>query len=319
VRRNSTLGRALSYWLDKSQTPTPEARCSLGRSPHQAFENLSTEERASYMEDETKRKNKLDSFVPFPREVFHDLHGGKITPTEYDVYVRIRHAANPYGISTISLEGLLADFGYRGWKDKNYLNKILLSLRRKSYLHYPLRSGHRGSFEVRFPQFSTPDGVLTKAKSGGEGDVVRGQTHAQVVAPSEVRQSMTTHSQSFTSIKTLLQKAPKQNSAEKGSAAYTDTDTENENKYRSKKYWKKTPVDGFEVASHEEERCKEIAIALGEPSMDFLLGTLRQRGLRIIERAWGIYCEQSDKEKITNKAAYFNKIISSLTAEPPLP
>ena len=75
-------------------------------------------------------------------------------------------------------------------------------------------------------------------------------------------------------------------------------------------------VRDFFPKSHEENRCKDIALELGEVYMDYLLKILRSQGYPIIERAWGIYEEaRKNGEKVLNPPAYFNGIIKKLSAQ----
>ena len=79
------------------------------------------------------KNNNEESWVSFPRKIRRDRLDGNMTPSEYELYVWMRHGADPYGMIVISLEGLVADFSHRAW-GKNHLNKLLLSLREKRYL-----------------------------------------------------------------------------------------------------------------------------------------------------------------------------------------
>src|SRR3990167_5444390 len=53
------------------------------------------------------------------------------------------------------------------------------------------------------------------------------------------------------------------------------------------------PVSKYDPESYEEERCKEIAEYLGEKDMRFMISTLKNRGLELIEE---IYNEIKEKE-----------------------
>lgn len=248
---------------------------------------------------------KLENFVPFPRQDLADLHDGKLTPNEYDLYVRTRHSANPYGIATVSLKGLVSDFFHRSGWTENYLNKLMLSLKSKGYIHYDKRSGRRGSFSVRFANFSTPKGGITTL-SGSETPMVKGEGSGQPPAEAEDKPSLPSQSQKSVSIKESTAKLVKKFSLSQGRGTNTDNDTYKENNHRF--YKKGTPVNTFRPQSHEEQRCQEIAVGVGEETMDFLLSVLRRHGIRVLEETWDTF-RLTKQAHITNKPAYFNALL----------
>lgn len=81
----------------------------------------------------------------------------------------------------------------------------------------------------------------------------------------------------------------------------------------SKKPFRGRPVSSFIPTNHEESRCKEIAIELEEPYIDYLLSILSRNGYSVIERAWGLYKEtRASGQTVRNPPAYFNGIITKL-------
>lgn len=246
---------------------------------------------------------KLDQFVPFPRSVLTARKDGTLTPNEYELYVFIRHSANPYGITTVSLEGLTADFRHNRWS-KNQINKILLALKRKRFLDYPKRSGRHGSFDVRFPQFCTPDKHITRLKDQSAPSLTRSEPPIPAEArPRSYRESPRLEEEKEHNLKPVSELV-----ANRIRSSYND----NENIPRDSRFPKQSP-QSFKAENHQEEVCREIALAIGEDSMAFLLGTKHKHGFHPIERAWGVYRQDiRDKSVIQNKAAYFNAILSSL-------
>jgi hypothetical protein len=122
-----------------------------------------------------KMKNsKEESWVPFPRKDLADLREGKITPSEYILYTRLRHSANPYGITTVNTEGLVSDFHDQKWSVNN-ITKLLLALKRKRYIDYPNRAGRRGSFNIKFGEFFLPTGVISKIEMVENSGLSRGE------------------------------------------------------------------------------------------------------------------------------------------------
>src|SRR3989344_8387522 len=142
------------------------------------------------MKKEQTRENEhhLSNWIPFPRKIASDYKNGIITRAEYHVYCHIRLQCNPYGIATIHLDALKDDvFGSESSEKsvtKNYVNKILLSLKSKRMLFYENRTGRVGSFEVRFPNFITPGKHLTAINNLFETEISKKDTH-----PSNAEQS----------------------------------------------------------------------------------------------------------------------------------
>lgn len=257
----------------------------------------------------------LEPFVPFPKQVLSDRKSGKITPNEYELYMFVRHGGNPYGVTSVSLEGLLADFAHHRWKDKNYVNKLLLSLKRKRYLHYDDRVGHRGSFEVHFSQFATPDGHITRLHDDTPPPENSGLLRTPTSTKSEVHPSITPPSPRLNVKKEQGMRSIGELLISNGRASYTETDTNKRNNRFIKKKSEITPTS-FVPTTHEEEECKRYALELGEASMRFLLGKMHTHGFDVIEGAWGVYCHDvPDKSKIRNKRAYFNKILTQRIEE----
>lgn len=252
-------------------------------------------------------------WMPYYRSDRDALLDGKITPNAYDLYLRIRHAASLYGILQTSLSILRAELTHRKWSE-NYINKLLLVLKKSGLIYYETRSGRRGSFNIRFEGFFLNDGrvsVLPQSKSNENADTAV----EDVPTPPEVRQSLSSSSQRFTDIKTLTHGLAKKMSVSEGRGSNNDNDIEKEKirSYPLKRNALVSPHD-FEPHSRETAYCKKIAIAIGERDMNFLLGTLHDHGFQLIEQAWLEY-ERSDKTKIRGgRAAYFNGIVQNLVA-----
>ena len=261
------------------------------------------------------KNEKLVNFVPFPRKDLSDFRAGVITPNEYDFYMRLRHSANPYAITTISTGGLVAEFHDRKWSE-NYITKLLLSLKKKSFIHYDSRNGRRGSFNIKFRDFLLPSGAVSKLQVMEKSGLGRGEDGGQDNSQSEEEQTIPPQSQSSKEIKDSIGALVQQMSSNKVRGSNNDTETNNEKETNriSKQLRENVSVERFKPTSYEEQRCWEIALELGEEKMDFLLGTLYKHGFGVIERAWGIYDEkpQNEKAMVLNQGAYFNKIISEL-------
>lgn len=104
--------------------------------------------------------NKLTDFVAFPRQISKAFLDREMEPNEYLVLMALRGTANPYGIRRTSYEEVLHDI-LRGKGSVNYVNKILLSLKKKEYLWFEDRRGKRGGFDIRFSDCIRPDGFVS--------------------------------------------------------------------------------------------------------------------------------------------------------------
>ena len=264
------------------------------------------------------KTNNEDSWVSFPRKMRLDRLQGSLSPSEYDLNTWMRHGADPYGAIVVSLEGLVADFAHRSW-GKNHINKLLLSLREKRYLHYESRSGRRGSFQVHFPDFRMPNGGISKLEKLEKVGFARGGVATHDAPHAEEAPEHPFSNQSFVSQKESISKLVETFSMNKGRGSKNDTETKNEtekNRCFERKIPKDILVTEFHPSSAEEQFCWELAHELGEEKMDFLLGTYYKHGLGIIQEADSEYRKISEKKKraIENKASYFNGIVEQILA-----
>ena len=262
------------------------------------------------------KNEKLINFVPFPRKDLADFREGIITPNEYDFYMRLRHSANPYGITTISTGGLVSEFHDRRWTE-NYITKLLLSLKRKSFIHYDSRAGRRGSFNIKFRDFLLPNGAVSSLERLENVGFVRGEEGGHSPTKSEAEQSMPPLSQNSKEVKDSISALVQQFSSGKGRGSNNDTETNKEkeiNRSNERKTMKDILVTEFTPTSYEEQYCWEVAQEIGEEKMDFLLGTYFKYGLGVIEEAFGEYRNLSAKKmaQIENTASYFNGIVEQV-------
>ena len=265
----------------------------------------------TYMKNE-----KLINFVPFPRKDLTDFRDGVITPNEYDFYMRLRHSANPYGITSINTGGLVAEFHDRKWSD-NYITKLLLSLKKKSFIYYDSRAGRRGSFNIKFRDFYLPSGIISTLDHVGKHGSVRGEEAGQVSTQSEAEQTIPLVSKNSKEVKDSISALVQQFTSNKCRGSNNDTETDKEkeiNRSNERRIMKDILVMQFTPTSYEEQYCWEIAREIGEEKMDFLLGTYFKYGLSVIEEAVGEYRNLSAKKmaQIENTASYFNGIVEQV-------
>ena len=71
-------------------------------------------------------------------------------------------------------------------------------------------------------------------------------------------------------------------------------------------YKERSNINNFKPKNRDEYLCQEMAIKLGEKSMDFILYALKKYGFDAVQRAYNDTKEMSQTRKIENKGAYFN-------------
>lgn len=89
----------------------------------------------------------ISNFVIFPRTIIKNFHAGEINRNELMAISYIRMKADPYGKTYVSLKTLRDDI-FSDIKH-NTVNKILISLKCKGYIHYENHSGRRGTVTIR--------------------------------------------------------------------------------------------------------------------------------------------------------------------------
>ncbi|MGB2580624.1 MAG: hypothetical protein WBC83_02920 [Minisyncoccia bacterium] len=258
---------------------------------------------------------KLENYVIFQRKISADYRNRIITLDEFSVYVWLRLNANPYGISVTSLSSLSDDL-FRAQKSENYMNKVLLSLKKKRFIYYKKRAGCRGSFEVRLGDFLLPTKGVTsldkffEAENGRDVDVPEGSLKSELV------QSFDAPSQNLNTIKSDIKALVSSFSIDgNGRGSNNDTDTnKNNNKNRTAVVsFKKEDIytKSFKPTSFEEQECLNIGITLGEKKMNYILSIYHRYGFHIIEEAVGIYNDRITTT-IDNKPAFFNSIVQDI-------
>ena len=105
-------------------------------------------------------EKKHNNFLRLDRTIFEDYANNKISLDEKDILVHLQVWANPNNAKTkISYQGLADDF--KGRYEKNAVNKIILSLKKKKYLWFPNQQGCRGSFIIIMNNYPLSNGYFT--------------------------------------------------------------------------------------------------------------------------------------------------------------
>jgi len=231
----------------------------------------------------------------YPRKILDDLRDGFLTPAEYNLYMYVRHCASPYGITHTSLLSLSNHIG----RNENYTTKLLLSLKKKGFLYYEKRVGRKGDFAVHFPDFITPDRVVTSIPSPSK---VRESSESSPNSHTESPRSITSKAQSIAKIHENL------NLTVRGS--YIETDTNNKTELSENI---RGAISSYSPQDYRDELCKRIAIELGEKSMDRILLTRREYGFKLIEKTWEAYLEEKAKKReLPDKVSLFQSILHQL-------
>ncbi len=259
-------------------------------------------------------------FLRLDRKIKDDYLNRKLKRDEMLVLIWLLWEANPHNGKTKANSQSLTDDLFKGKYEKNYLNKIILALKRKKYLWFPNQQGRRGSFIVELDNYPLKDGGFTDisyrfnetfGRSASGGNVGK-QAEIEAEVDRDWQKSERTENpfgkQFFTPADILTSRSPN-----------NDNNNENDNdnivcKSNLKKSFKAIDVKSFSPKSGEELRCKEIAESLGEKDMSFILSSLRQYGIRRIERAWGIVNEikQKHPDQIDDPRRYFNTLVRTL-------
>lgn len=286
---------------------------------------------------EEKTEYPLANWIPFPRSILSLYMNGELNRPEFVVYCYLRLGCNPWGICHTHLEAITDDAlrneGTKKGASKNYANKIILSLKRKKLLFYEDRTGRTGSFEVRFPDFVTPDKKLTSITHLFEKELGKTVAATLVCNKAEVVTEVEMPSQKLESSESMLNTdTTKTNDLTESRGYNNDTDIEQEieNTELSVSYKKgsknkdstdteyvcKNPSRLFRPNTYEEQKAKDIADAVGETCMDNYLALISRGYFWALEKGYGEYKEDVAKGKLVeNPPAYMNGIIMRIIKE----
>ncbi len=266
----------------------------------------------------------LEDFVIFPRKIKHDYIEGKITTKELFVVFWIIVNTNPYnGYFQMNYEGLVQDL--KG--EINYVNsrKIISSLRKKQYLYFLDHRGKGGSFPIFPVGFKLTSGKIQTLEYLKNKSQITTQSQPLEQPNTKLENNLPTLNHNFQEMKkSLIEGFSMDRPIKKEkpiTTAYNNNDNKN-NKYNIDSKFnikndrtaskKEVPVQGFTPDSWEEEWCKGVAGELGETDMRFILSCYHKYGIQHLERAWGIFEDVLSKNKIENRAKYFNKLVRNL-------
>ncbi len=257
-------------------------------------------------------KLKISSYTINPRSIKNDYLEGKITKPERNLLYWLRACGDAYGTATVNMDGLSQDT-FNDSVTKNYINKLLLSLKSKRYIWYSDRSGRRGSFPIRLDDWPKKDGGIQTLDRFFEEDVVRGQNQLESYVIPEVGKEFDDFSQTFDVEKTVItvsESREKIRELIRGLDNDKEKDKNNDKKSLGSLSFKKRDfsVTGFIPESTEEERCLNLATKLGDKGVGFYYGTYKQYGMGPLEKAWEEF-KKSDGYNKDNPPAFFNSLV----------
>lgn len=259
-------------------------------------------------------EERLENWVPFPRELASDYRDRKITRDEFFIYSWIRINANAYGKSTTSLSDLSNDV-LRKKNKENYVNKILLSLKEKRYIYYPKRTGCRGSFNVTLDDFILPNKKISSIDKYFKTEEFRTLDTNEYTEESEPEKSFDMSSQNWEELNHDIKSMASSFSVNSEVRTYNKDNDINKNNIKSIPINEGTNLSNFKPKSLDERYCLEIAINLGEKNMGSILSSLKKYGREHLEKAWRQFQEEEQKIEIKNRGAYFNSLVKRIYDE----
>lgn len=249
-------------------------------------------------------KNGINNFVIFPREILEARKLGQLSSTELHVYAYIRLSGNPYGMASVSLDDIRND-EFDGRVSVNYVNKIVLSLKRKRRIDFEKRSGRRGSFLVRIDEWMLPNGNVRYLDDAKTNLQVRPDTLPISGNLSEDDPSLPTPGQTLAEKKmALVKQLSTDHSGNIVRSYYNDNDNENYN-INNRRLLRKE----FEPKTADEYDCLTIAKYLDEEYMNFILKKLHELGIQSIKDAYTL--TRNRWHKLENPKKFFNKVLQN--------
>jgi hypothetical protein len=246
-----------------------------------------------------------NDYVKLPRSIKTALVDGYLSFEEYSVLVWLWINANPrIGKAHVSYAGLSKDFKEK--YSKNHINRLMLNLKCKKCIWFPVQQGRRSSFHVDIANYPLSNGGFVelekriKQKSGRSESDTGMQSQAEVPTEvGDVRQKLESDKNA------LVDRFSFGSESSLGRSSKNDNEKENKNNRSNRG----RPVREFNPKSYEEQKCWEIAQELGEKDMTFILSSLKKYGLARIEEAYLSVMDQPS-EKIRRRGAYFNKLLN---------
>ena len=258
---------------------------------------------------------KPKSYTTTPRYIVENYFDKKLTRSEFILCLWLRSTADINGYTTTSVTAIRDDM-FPG-VEVNTVQKLLLSLRKKKYVYFPNHQGRRGSVRIE------SDDWLMKTK--GTKSIAHHFTQNEVMsAITPTPEAMVEPQQKFGGQNQKFLEQKRQLSNRFSDLSRFDQITGYNNEHNNEKEKEKntvgtafrgTSAKDFNPANAEEQRCKEIALELGDEYINSILNVLRKnkRGMWALEKAWEVYEQDINNGKpIKNRPAYFNGIVKQI-------
>ena len=246
-----------------------------------------------------------NDYVKLPRSIKTALVDGYLSFEEYSVLVWLWINANPrIGKAHVSYAGLSKDFKEK--YSKNHINRLMLNLKRKKWIWFPVQQGRRSSFHVDIANYPLSNGGFVDLEVRKKQKSDRSESDMPEQSPAEVPTEVSNVRQKLESDKNAL---VDRFSFGSESSLDRSSKNDNENENKNNRSTSRRPVRNFAPKSYEEQRCWEIAQELGEKDMTFILSALKKYGLARIEETYRSVMNQPS-EKIRRRGAYFNKLLN---------
>ena len=250
---------------------------------------------------------KIDNndYVKLPRSIKTALVDGYLRFEEYSVLVWLWINANPKnGKAHVSYAGLSKDFKEK--YSKNHINRLMLNLKRKKWIWFPVQQGRRSSFHVDIANYPLSNGTFTDIEQCGKQKSSRSESSADEQSLAEVPTEVGDVRQKLESDKSaLIERFSFNQKSSLGRSSKNDNEKENKNNRSNRR-----PVRSFSPKTFEEERCLEIARYLEESDMSFMLSALKKYGLAQLEQTYELM-RDSPERPIKSKGAYFNSLLQT--------
>ncbi|MDE2399626.1 MAG: hypothetical protein KGL67_01265 [Patescibacteria group bacterium] len=295
------------------------------------LKKYSFEQPASRPQESSKKEPAKEPFIPFPRFLVEHYRNHLITYRELELHNWMRLHANMFGIASVNVHAMLDDLPH--FKSVDRITKVLRSLRRKKYIHYQERKGRRGTFEVRFDHWLLKGGKVQTLDRYFEQEKVRGESGTKATGAAEATPSFSGQSPRLNE-----QEHPVNTGANSFMNNRFVRGDKNDNKietkeiktssssstFRGEAKGSRVATRDFVPQSDAEERCKRIAIEVGDEYINFILSKLKHKdgGIEVIENAFQAYQdvlriaeEKGDIEPIKNLPAFFNRCVKDAIEE----
>lgn len=264
-----------------------------------------------------RNEKRIIPYSTLPHYIKDDYLDKKLQRNEWILLVWLRSIADPYGIVNANTTALRDDMFPT--IEVNSVVQLLRSLRSKGYITYENHQGQKGSFRIKVDEWFLKDKGFRKITPHTKEDEPQSTEPENSHPTSEPTHTSGGATHTLEEMKSGLIDKFSMNSRERElTSTYNEYEPEQKKENHEStlgNYEGGTLVRSFVPKSYEEQRCAEIATAVGEKYINPLLSVLRKDGygLRIIEQAYGLYREdRQGGKRIDNPAAYFYGIIKKL-------